>query len=67
MKVRHRDAYSARHSSVSWKLMVGKNPLWLAKQHGHNVQTLLETCTAWTEGAQESGIEAIRKAMAGPA
>ena len=32
-----RDPYSARHTSVSWNLMVGKNPLWLAQQHGHSV------------------------------
>ncbi len=43
--------------------MVGKNPLWVAKQHGHSVQTMLEVYTAWTEGAKESDIEAIRRAM----
>lgn len=62
MKVRYRDPYNARHSSVSWNLMIGKNPLWVAKQHGHSVQTMLETYAAWTEGAQESDIEAIRRA-----
>ncbi len=65
MKARYRDAYNARHSSVSWNLMVGKNPLWVAKQHGHSVQTMLDTYAAWTEGAQESDVEAIRLAMAG--
>ena len=43
--------------------MVGKNPLWVAKQHGHSVQTMLDTYAAWTEGAQESNVEAIRRAM----
>ena len=47
------DPYNARHSSVSWNLMVGKNPLWVAKQHGHSVQTMLEVYAAWTEGAKE--------------
>jgi integrase len=65
MKARYCDAYNARHSSESWNLMVGKNPLWVAKQHGHSVQTMLETYAAWTEGAQESDVEAIRPAMAG--
>ena len=65
MKTRYRDAYNARHSSVSWNLMVGKNPLWVAKMHGHSVQTMLDTYAAWTEGAQESDVEAIRVAMAG--
>src|SRR5262249_49456440 len=39
--------------------MIGKNPLWVAKQHGHSVQTMLDTYAAWTEGAKESDIEAI--------
>ena len=65
MKTRYRDAYNARHSSVSWNLMVGKNPLWVAKMHGHSVQTMLDTYAAWTEGAQDSDVEAIRVAMAG--
>jgi integrase len=64
LKARYRDPYNARHSSVSWNLMVGKNPLWVAKQHGHSVQTMLEVYAAWTEGANESDIEAIKRAMA---
>jgi hypothetical protein len=63
LKARYRDPYNARHSSVSWNLMVGKNPLWVAKQHGHSVQTMLEVYAAWTEGAKESDIEAIKRAM----
>jgi len=27
---------------MSWNLMIGKNPLWVAKQHGHSVQTTLD-------------------------
>jgi integrase len=61
MKVRYREPYNARHSSVSWNLMIGKNPLWVAKQHGHSVQTMLEVYAAWTEGAKEADIEAIRQ------
>jgi hypothetical protein len=63
MKVRYREPYNARHSSVSWNLMVGKNPLWVAKQHGHSVQTMFEVYAAWTEGAKEADVEAIRQAM----
>jgi flavorubredoxin len=63
MKVRYREPYNARHSSVSWNFMVGKNPLWVAKQHGHSVQTMLEVYAAWTEGAKEVDIEAIKQAM----
>jgi hypothetical protein len=65
MKVRYRDPYNARHSSVSWNLMIGGNPLRMAKNHGHGVQTMLEVYAAWIEGAQESDVEAIREAMAG--
>jgi len=41
LPIRHRKPYSVRHSSVSWNLMIGKNPLWAAKQHGHSVATML--------------------------
>jgi len=60
---RYREPYNARHSSVTWNLMIGKNPLWVAKQHGHSVQTMLLIYAAWIEGAQESDIEAIKVAM----
>ena len=30
LKLRYRRPYVARHSSVSWNLMAGKNPLWVA-------------------------------------
>jgi integrase len=63
LKLRYRDAYNARHSSVSWNLMIGKNLLWVAKQHGHSVTTMLNVYAAWTEGATESDIEAIKQAM----
>lgn len=33
--LRYRKPYAARHTSVSWNLMIGKNPLWVAQQHGH--------------------------------
>jgi hypothetical protein len=67
VKGRYRDPYNARHSSVSWNLMIGKNPLWVAKQHGHSVQTMLETYAAWLEGTSESDLAAIRRAMDAPA
>jgi integrase len=50
----HRKPYCARHSSVSWNLMVGKNPLWVAKQHGHSVTTMFRVYAAWAEGAAPS-------------
>ncbi len=66
LKGRYRDPYNARHSSVSWNLMVGKNPLLVAKQHGHGVHTMLEVYAAWIEGVKESDIDAIKHAMESP-
>lgn len=61
--IRYRKPYCARHSSVSWDLMVGRNPLWVAKQHGHSITTMLRAYAAWAEGAIEADIEAIQHAM----
>jgi len=66
LKDRYREPYNARHSCVSWNLMIGKNPLWVAKQHGHSVQTMLETYAAWLEGTNESDLLAIKRALEGP-
>ena len=44
---------------VSWNLMVGKNVLWVAKQHGHSIVTMLRIYAAWAEGAVEAGDQAI--------
>jgi integrase len=63
VKLRYRKPYCARHSSVSWNLMIGRNPLWVAKQHGHSVTTMLRVYTAWADGAIETDIEAIKRAM----
>jgi hypothetical protein len=43
--------------------MLGKNPLWVAKQHGHSVATMFRVYTAWAEGALEADIRAIKRAM----
>ncbi|WP_129775676.1 site-specific integrase [Peristeroidobacter soli] len=41
LKLRHRRPDVARHTSVSWHLMLGKNLLWVARQHGHSIVTTL--------------------------
>jgi integrase len=61
--IRQRGPYHARHSSVTWALMLGKNLLWVAKQHGHSVEVMLRMYAAWIEGATEADIQAIRNAM----
>jgi len=43
--------------------MIGKNPLWVAKQHGHSVATMLRVYIAWMDTAPESDIAAIKDAM----
>jgi hypothetical protein len=44
--------------------MIGKNPLWVAKQHGHSITTMLSVYAAWTEGSTKADIGAIKRAMA---
>jgi len=61
--IRYRKPYCARHTSVSWNLMLGRSPLWVARQHGHSIATMLRAYAAWTDGATESDLELIRRAM----
>jgi len=60
--IRYRRPYAARHTSVSWKLMLGRNPLLVAKEHGHRMLTMLTVYAAWTEGAVEADLIALREA-----
>ena len=62
--IRYRKPYCARHSSVSRNLMIGRSALWVAKQHGHSIATMLRVYAAWTEGAIEADLDAIERAMA---
>jgi hypothetical protein len=61
--IRYRKPYAARHSSVSWNLMIGGSALWVARQHGHSIATMLRSYAAWAEGAVESDLGAIRRAI----
>jgi integrase len=63
LAIRYRKPYMARHTSVSWNLMLGRNPLLVAKEHGHRITTMLSVYAAWTEGAVEADIAALRDAM----
>jgi len=63
LKLRYRRPYTARQTSVSWNLMAGKNALWVAKQHGHSIATMLRAYAAWAEGATEVDVEAIKRSM----
>jgi len=63
LPIRSRRPCCARHSCVSWNLMLGKNPLWVARQHGHSVRTMLEVYAAWADGAVESDLAALSRSM----
>jgi hypothetical protein len=65
--IRCRKPYCARHSSVSWNLMTGRSLLWVAKPHGHTITTMLKAYAAWTGGATQSDVQAIKRAMASEA
>ena len=43
--------------------MLGKNLLWVAKQHGHSVEVMLRMYAAWLNGATAADIQAIKQAM----
>jgi len=48
---------------VSWNLIVGKNPLYVSRQHGHSVETMWRTYSAWMDGAVESDVAFIKESM----
>lgn len=52
-----------RHTSVTWNLMIGKNLLWVAEQHGHSAAVMLKTYAKWMRGTTEKDIAAMRSAM----
>ena len=58
--IRYRRPYTARHTSVSWDLMIGRGAPWVARQHGHSISTMLRFYAAWADGAPESDVERIR-------
>jgi integrase len=62
-QVRYREPYNARHSWISWRLMLGTNVLLVAKEDGHSIQTMLSTYARWTEGSTEADIATIRQAL----
>ena len=52
--VRYREPYQCRHSSVSWKLMMGENFMKVAKNHGHSLATMLKTYAHWIDTDSEA-------------
>lgn len=62
-KKRTRTPYAARHSSISWMLMIGRNFLWVADQHGHSAAVMLKVYAKWLRGAGEKEVAAINAAF----
>jgi integrase len=61
--IRYREPYQARHTSVTWNLMIGKNPLWVAEMHGHSVAVMLKTYAKWLKGTSAEEIATLERAM----
>jgi len=43
--------------------MIGKNPLWVSRQHGHSLTTMFRTYAAWVRGATDADVAIIQSAM----
>ena len=63
LTIRYREPYQMRHTSVTWNLMIGKNVLWVAKNHGHSTEVMLKTYAKWLEGSTKDDIALIEAAM----
>jgi integrase len=61
--IRYRRPYTARHTSVSWDLMIGRSALWVVRQHGHSIATMLRFYAAWADGSLESDVATIRATL----
>jgi integrase len=63
LDLRPRAPYKTRHSFITWNLMIGKNPLWVAKQHGHSAHLMPDVYASWIEGTDRCEISAIEQAV----
>ena len=61
--IRYHRPYTTRHTSVSWDLMIGRSALWVARQHGYSISTMLHFYAAWADGAPESDVDRIRSTV----
>ena len=63
LKIRYREPYQMRHTSVTWNLMIGKNLLWVAQNHGHSAAVMLKAYAKWLTGSTDKYVAKIRTAM----
>lgn len=61
--IRYRRPYQMRHTSVTWNLLAGRNPLWVADQHGHGMGVSLKVYAKWLRGTSEEGVAALTLAL----
>lgn len=46
--------YPCRHTYISLALAAGAAPIWVAKQAGHDVKTMVEKYASWIRGREEA-------------
>jgi integrase len=63
LSIRYRKPYAARHSCMTWHLLIGKDKLWCSKTFGHGVEVMFKMYAAWIDGTTEADIESIGRAM----
>ena len=54
-KFHFRPPYAARHSSVTWHLMIGRSDRWTALNHGHSVAVLHKVYAHWLASDEDEG------------
>jgi hypothetical protein len=52
-----------RHTSVTWNLMIGKNLLCVAQNHGHSPAVMLKVYAKWLTGSTNKDVAKIEAAM----
>jgi integrase len=57
--LRYREPYQMRHTSVTWNVMIGRNLLWVAEQHGHSAAVMLKVYAKWMKGATEKDVDVL--------
>jgi integrase len=64
--VRHRPPKELRDTSVTMALAAGADPYWVARQHGHSVQTMMKDYAGWIPKADRGrNLAAVNAALGG--
>lgn len=66
-KIRHRPPKELRDSSVTFALMAGADPWYVARQHGHSLQVMMKDYAKWIPNADRGrNRRAINAALSSP-